>query len=647
VSRKKKNKGKKGPTNAKAGSPQSGAGPDQPDAGGQSSAPSEADQSASDGAAGSSKLTQVFPWAMLAVFVLYLVSGLPVRSGDSEFDYQAFGRLPVSYQGRIQPLDSVARNSLMIISGRQTVTLHGKEDRPAIEWLVSTMAEPKSADLHQVIRIDHPDIKGLLGFPTEKKLFSIESLRQNAEKLQEQFQQVQGVPHKERSLYQKRVAELEQKLQLYLSLQNWGSLHVAPPFEDGQEWRTLVHLMHEGPRDERAMDTYGAVSQAFKDGDQESLKQAMDQYQELMHPSYRAYFEILTAYKQRDATSFNQSVEAYTQVTEAALPGDLQRTGFEQGFNRYDPFLKCMAIYVFVFVLVCVSWVIPNPAWSRALEQSAFWLLALTLLVHSAGLTARVYISERPPVTNLYSSAVFIGWGAALMCLVLERLFKNSLGSLLAATIGFSTLLIGRALAEDGDTMAMLQAVLDTNFWLATHVVVISLGYSATFLAGFLGIAYVLRGMLTTSLNKDAARSMQQMNYGIVCFAILFSFVGTILGGLWADQSWGRFWGWDPKENGALLIVLWNALVLHARWGGMVKQRGFMVLTVFGNIITAWSWFGTNMLGVGLHSYGFMDAAFKALVGFCSFNLLVILVGSLVPVTAWRSSGSLSPKTQG
>ena len=100
------------------------------------------------------------------------------------------------------------------------------------------------------------------------------------------------------------------------------------------------------------------------------------------------------------------------------------------------------------------------------------------------------------------------------------------------------------------------------------------------------------------------------MVYGIVCFATFFSFVGTVLGGIWADQSWGRFWGWDPKENGALIIVLWNAIILHARWGGMVQQRGLMCLAIFGNVVTAWSWFGVNMLGVGLHSYGFTEAAF-------------------------------------
>ena len=117
------------------------------------------------------------------------------------------------------------------------------------------------------------------------------------------------------------------------------------------------------------------------------------------------------------------------------------------------------------------------------------------------------------------------------------------------------------------------------------------------------------------------------MIYGTLCFAIFFSFVGTVLGGLWADDSWGRFWGWDPKENGALIIVLWNALVLHARWGGMVKDRGLAVLAIGGNIVTSWSWFGVNELGVGLHSYGFTEGVLLALGIFIATQLAVIAAG--------------------
>src|SRR5439155_3850072 len=134
----------------------------------------------------------------------------------------------------------------------------------------------------------------------------------------------------------------------------------------------------------------------------------------------------------------------------------------------------------------------------------------------------------------------------------------------------------------------------------------------------------------------EIGKALAKMVYGIACFATLFSFVGTILGGIWADQSWGRFWGWDPKENGALMIVLWNAIILHARWGGLVKDRGLMNLAVVGNIVTSFSWFGVNMLGIGLHSYGFMDAAFKWLMAFVGSQLLIIGLG-LLPLHLWAS----------
>jgi ABC-type transport system involved in cytochrome c biogenesis permease subunit len=134
----------------------------------------------------------------------------------------------------------------------------------------------------------------------------------------------------------------------------------------------------------------------------------------------------------------------------------------------------------------------------------------------------------------------------------------------------------------------------------------------------------------------ELGKALSKMIYAIVCFATLFSFTGTVLGGIWADQSWGRFWGWDPKENGALIIVIWNVIILHARWGGLVRERGLANMAVFGNIVTSFSWFGVNMLGIGLHSYGFMDAAFKWLMLFVGSQMAIILLGSL-PLNLWKS----------
>src|SRR5262249_6827042 len=182
----------------------------------------------------------------------------------------------------------------------------------------------------------------------------------------------------------------------------------------------------------------------------------------------------------------------------------------------------------------------------------------------------------------------------------------------------------------------------DTNFWLATHVTCVTLGYTATLVAGLLGIIYVVRGVFTPSLDRDMVRTLSQMIYGIVCFATLLSFTGTVLGGIWADYSWGRFWGWDPKENGAVLIVIWNALILHARWAGMVKQRGMAVLAIIGNMITGWSWVGTNQLGVGLHAYGFNNTLAVALVVTWIVHLGLVGVG-LLPLKYWRSFTPAKP----
>jgi len=174
-----------------------------------------------------------------------------------------------------------------------------------------------------------------------------------------------------------------------------------------------------------------------------------------------------------------------------------------------------------------------------------------------------------------------------------------------------------------------MRAVLDSNFWLATHVVVITLGYSATFVAGFIAAIALIKGLF----GKPILKSEENMVFGAVCFALLLSFVGTVLGGIWADQSWGRFWGWDPKENGALMIVLWNAAILHARIAGVAKRTGIMVMAVFGNAITSWSWFGTNMLGIGLHSYGFTDGAFFWLSAFVVLQVGIMLSGFFMPKT--------------
>jgi ABC-type transport system involved in cytochrome c biogenesis permease subunit len=575
----------------------------------------------------------------------------PRNSG--EFDTVGFGRLPVLVNGRVKPLDTVARTSLLMMQGRQRVVAKNGERLSPVEWLLDTLFRAHVADHHPVFEITHPDLLALLGLTAEQGVGNKRfSAQQFAGKLADLDRQAKLADDTERALrtpFQRAVVQLRDSVALHQRLggsvvafgqadfldqltkveQSGASFDEKQKQELGRMFGTMdsfSYFRSIPPATAMEPTAWRTVGAAWAD----TLASGK------IDPAAGAYAAMGRAWRDRDARAFNASVQDLRGRLETAWSSVLAKSDVEVRFNNAQPFYTSTLIYVIAFLAGAISWL----KWPEVLRRVAFWLVALAFVLTTAGIVARMWIEARPPVTNLYSSALFVGWGAVAMCLVLEFFYKNAVGSVTAGVVGFATLVIAHHLALGGDTMEMMRAVLDSNFWLATHVVTIAVGYSATFLAGFLALIYVVRGVLTRSLDEATAASLGRMMYGIVCFATLFSFVGTILGGIWADQSWGRFWGWDPKENGALLIVIWNAIILHVRWAGLVKTRGLAALTIFGNIVTAWSWFGVNMLGVGLHSYGFMDAAFWWLVAFVISQLGVILLAS-VPVAKWRS-GSLA-----
>jgi ABC-type transport system involved in cytochrome c biogenesis permease subunit len=469
------------------------------------------------------------------------------------------------------------------------------------------------ASEYKVFRIDHPEVKSLIGAgQDDQKYFSFSHILGFGEELDKQFERIEDMEHMDRTPYQRRLGELRDNFSTYAALLNQQSPYLVPPLAEGEKWRPLSAELH-APHDE-----------------QEAHPEPSDAAKRLGN--------ILLAYQIQNPERFNGEVAEYAAMLDQQIPGVTRKARFEVFFNTLQPFYQGTILYVLTFLLVCGSLLTAGfkaSALSGALARAGVAVLIFTFILHTLGLVARVYMQGYAPVTNLYSSAVFLGWFCVVMGLFMEWLFKNRIGTALAAVIGFITLIIAHNLA-DGDTMQMMQAVLDSNFWLATHVTTVTMGYSATFLAGFIGIVFILMGVYTPWLTPEVHKTLGKMMYGAIAFAMLFSFVGTVLGGIWADQSWGRFWGWDPKENGAVLIVLMNALILHARWGGMIKYRGVAVLAVFGNIITVWSWFGTNMLGVGLHSYGFMDKAVLAMLIFVATQLAVMTAG-LIPMSRWLS----------
>lgn len=605
-------------------------------------------------------MKQWIPWTALGLAALYAVSGLREPKYRTDFDWAGVAELPALQGGRLKPLDTVARNALLSFRGKQT--LRSEEgSTSAIEWLLRVLADPKTADKDKVFVIHDPDVLGLLGFQTKEKYFSFEDLESHLERIREQAERASKIQSKERTRFQGAILNLHERLIAYQMLRHTIQdpaseafpADVATFVEKLGPGREALRASEGKPKpDDPALVAIAASFTRFQLMSQAGYfrclpplpGEAAEDWRNLgegllvglssgeIHPLARPYAALAEAFRKGDREAFGKALGAIREYLGAHHGAVLRQMGQEFTFNHAEPFYRGMVLYVLAFLLACFSWLRSTASLNRA----AYWVLLVAFAVHTIGLVARVILQGRPPVTNLYSSAVFVGWAAVLMAVVIEAIVRRGFATAAAAVIGFVTLIIAHHLSTSGDTMEMMRAVLDSNFWLGTHVVTIVIGYSATFLAGGLAHIYILRGVFSRSFSDEAAKSVYHMVYGVVCFSLLFTFVGTVLGGIWADQSWGRFWGWDPKENGALLIVLWDAILLHARSGNYVGEKGFMVMAVFGNIITAISWFGVNMLGIGLHSYGFMDAALFWLVAFILSQWAVMFLGCL-PDSKWKS----------
>jgi cytochrome c-type biogenesis protein CcsB len=619
-------------------------------------------------------------WLLVGAMVLWALAGAFPRRGGA-FDRQLLAEVPVQSGGRIKPLGTEALTLLRTLSGKSTVRLSkadGGGRMPAIDWYASLLFMPGHVEDLEVFRIDDPQVKDDLELTAESNRFSMAALRAHQDHVTMQAQRTAGRSAKELSRYERSVRQLSQKMQAYGNVERTLHGHADFGYRTCLEsYDAMVPIVIAMPSDREAWTEaqqeafemlsrlYGILMQFANEsrlrivpppataehGDiwfnaHDMLLHGVQVEANSVPPQARAILVMQEAWRSFIATdrssetaeTLNKSLQLWHD-----LPGVAEASGWrpslEQWFNQFDPFYRCIVLYTLAFLLSCLGFV----AAPRTFSRWSLTLVSAAFLVHTIGMVCRMSITGRPPVTNLYESTLFVGWVCVLLGIILEAMFRNGFASVSAAAIGLLTLLKGFQIAMDGqDTMAVLVAVLDSNFWLATHVICITIGYSSCFFAALLGHVYLFKGIFTKSLDRPAARQLDTMAYGIVCFGLLFSLVGTILGGIWADQSWGRFWGWDPKENGALLICLWLIIILHARKGGYIRHRGTMICTVIGSIITAISWFGVNLLGTGLHSYGFTERGMSSFLIFIGFELLVVAAGIFLPIRYWSSGAALA-----
>lgn len=547
---------------------------------------------------------------------------------------------------------------------KRSVTVRGNSIA-AIDWLIEVGFRAQVARQLPSFRVEHPTVLKKVGGDPEKSLYvSWDAIIKNSQELSRDAEKAQRRAQADRTAEDRSVIQLESAARQYATLSMTfipGDQPAdVPPRREYQAW---ISALSQALAEMNNSRLNGGSGQKFDPKLQETVKAFVDRYKEfesggtigLVPPKEinsvekwdnlgAALLAVIQEQKQHRAglaedgiiTRYgdfalawregrNDDCATLSRAIGASLQGPWSnKSKSEASFGRLQPFYWLLIAYAVTVLMVLASWLMN----SESLRIWAYRLLLTCFVLHTLALGYRMWLHDRPPVTNLYSSGIFVAWGAVGLGILLERVWKNGIGAAATGICGFVSLIVAHNLGLSGDdNLEAMRAVLDSNFWLATHVTIVTLGYSATFVAGLLGALHLALRAFKSDYNMGD--SVARAAYGILAFAVLASFIGTMLGGIWADQSWGRFWGWDPKENGAILIVIWCAVCLHARWGGLVRREGLMQLLVFGNIVTAWSWFGTNLLGVGLHSYGFTESGFFWLMLFWATQLAIIALGWL------------------
>ncbi len=588
-------------------------------------------------------------WGICLLAAVWLLSGLFTPRAKDQADLAQFGALPVLSEGRLKAMESMARGYLRALNGKATIKDEDGRTLDAREWLMILWAEPERADALPIFTVFHPEVLSLLQRPESgRETLAFNDFQAFGQAIEHAASHADETPREERSTFERAILQLDYMLTLYWRLRH--SLHLGSPDMLGDMIQDYERVVQPGMLSMRGLSTEGVPDSIHQILEAEVTRYSVlgdfaqarvipfrnpdkprgewvtvgDGFLRAIHadalsPAIHHYHALLQSWAEGDVEAYNASLRELRQWLGVWFPEATHRAEVEAKFNRLNFFVKGMVLYIVAFLFVALSWLF--------FPRMRSWALALTvvaLLAHTIGLGTRMYLQERPPVTSLYASAVFVGWVGVLLALPLERWLRNGLGIATGAMLGFATLIVAHNLGGDGDTIEVMRAVLDSNFWLTTHVVIITIGYASVYVAGFLAVSWLVARLLPNPRAQAALKPLYGAVYGVICFALLFSFAGTVLGGIWADQSWGRFWGWDPKENGALLIVLWMAIILHLRIGRIGNEALLMACAVFGNIIVAFSWFGVNMLGVGLHSYGFMEGATLWLIIFYVSQLLLM-----------------------
>ncbi|MES2439267.1 MAG: cytochrome c biogenesis protein CcsA [Verrucomicrobiota bacterium] len=596
--------------------------------------------------------------------------------------------IPVQNGGRIKPLSTYGGFTMLGLHGARSMEIAGSDGKTVkitpTAWMMDTLFRPQLAIKLPTFRIDNSSVLQAIGAKTRGKRdrYSYSDIEPSRAKLVELAQSYESIKKGKRDAGQSETLDpvQEQTIALAYNLREYESL--LGYFGFARFGITLHGSGKQGAPDQRA-DISAVMMTAPQIRQQVAQSQAHGQQidshiQSLMEQVFDAAnfakfgLFILPPADAKDPTWLSAGNAIMSAITDTKIDpksaiadiktlettarsigenedtfrkqlvslrdglakraearGEYRHVEMEAGFYRANWFLNALAFFILGTLTALAMWTVGKGTIGKILVWTTLASTATGLVLCVVAIVQRCLIMQRPPVGNLYDTIIFIAATVVIISLLMEWMTRRRFALGIAPILGTLLIILSRRfeLGDAKDNMDPLIAVLDSNYWLTIHVLTITLGYAAGLLAAFLAFIYLLmRGLGLDNGDRDIRRSLTRAVYGMVCLTLFLSLVGTVLGGIWANDSWGRFWGWDPKENGALLIVLWTLAILHARLGGYIKEWGLHFAAVFTGAVVTFSWWHVNFLNTGLHNYGF-TAGKSTIWAFYSTIVIILLFG--------------------
>jgi len=514
-----------------------------------------------------------------------------------DFDLSRFQEMAILENGRRKPMDTFARETVRTVTGKQRFA--GFDPN---ELLLSWLTQTKDWESLPIIDASYLPLQKQIHMTVEEGRVSPRQLKAN----QEFSLLLQAVTAKQQESQkltelEQQAGKLMQRLNLFYGIASGSTLTLVP--QASGPWLSLGQLSERYP-DIRAVQQDPSLDARIAAGVQAMLSAY---YQN--DPKMFAQISYLTADLLQQQ---GNKVGKYPTVAE------IDR---EIHFHRVEPFLWAWVGYALAFFIFLMS------LWTRS--RAVYWggvlVMLAALAIHAYGFYLRCRIAGRAPVTNMYETVIWVSLGVAFFAFVFEMIYRPKYYALAGSALATLLLILaGSAPGILNPAIEPLVPVLRDNFWLTIHVLTITLSYAAFALA--LGVGNVNLGNYI--VRPGATEKITQLNYFIyrsIQVGVVLLAAGTILGGVWANASWGRFWGWDPKEVWALIALLGYLSILHGRYAGWLKGFGLAVSSLLAFLLVVMAWYGVNfILGVGLHSYGFSSGGAKFVSVFVAIELLWI-----------------------